>query len=44
MGEIYLYIDDRHLDEAEAWIMKAIESDQRNPDALGLGQGLRPQR
>jgi tetratricopeptide (TPR) repeat protein len=30
MGEIYLYIDDKHVDEAEAWIRKAIEVDEQN--------------
>ena len=30
MGEIYLYIDDGHMDEAEAWIRKAIEANERN--------------
>jgi len=30
MGEIYLYLDDAHMDEAEAWIRKAIEVDERN--------------
>ena len=29
-GEIYLYIDDGHMDEAEAWIRKAIETDKQN--------------
>ena len=30
MGEIYLYIDDTHMDEAEAWIRKAIEVDEQH--------------
>ena len=30
MGEIYLYIDDAHMDEAEAWIRKAAEADEQN--------------
>jgi tetratricopeptide (TPR) repeat protein len=30
IGEIYLYIDDGHMDEAEAWIKKAVEADERN--------------
>jgi len=30
MGEIFLHIDDKHLDEAEAWIRKAVEADERN--------------
>ena len=30
MGEIYLYIDDGHIDEAEVWIRKAIEINQQN--------------
>jgi hypothetical protein len=30
MGEIYLHIDDAHRDEAESWIKKAIEINERN--------------
>lgn len=30
MGEIYLYIDDKHMNEAEAWIKKAIEADEQH--------------
>jgi len=30
VGEIYLYIDDGHMDEAETWIKKAIEVDEQN--------------
>jgi tetratricopeptide (TPR) repeat protein len=30
MGEIYLYIDDKHMAETEAWIRKAIEVDERH--------------
>jgi class 3 adenylate cyclase/tetratricopeptide (TPR) repeat protein len=30
MGEIYLYLDDPHMDEAETWIRKAVEADERN--------------
>jgi tetratricopeptide (TPR) repeat protein len=30
MGEIYLHIDDAHMDEARAWIRKAIETDEQN--------------
>jgi class 3 adenylate cyclase/tetratricopeptide (TPR) repeat protein len=30
MGEIYLYIDDKHMDKSEAWIRKAVEADERN--------------
>jgi len=30
MGEIYLYMDDKHIDEAEAWIRKAIEINEQN--------------
>jgi TolB-like protein/class 3 adenylate cyclase/tetratricopeptide (TPR) repeat protein len=30
MGEIYLYIDDKHLDEAESWIRKAIQTNKKN--------------
>jgi tetratricopeptide (TPR) repeat protein len=29
MGEIYLYLDDKHMDEAESWIKKAIEVDEQ---------------
>jgi tetratricopeptide (TPR) repeat protein len=29
-GEVYLHIEDDHMDEAEAWIRKAIEVDERN--------------
>jgi predicted ATPase/class 3 adenylate cyclase len=30
MGEIYLYRDDAHMGEAEAWIKKAIEKDEQH--------------
>jgi len=30
MGEIYLYLDNKHMDEAEAWIRKAIEMDEQH--------------
>jgi tetratricopeptide (TPR) repeat protein len=30
MAEIFLHIDDAHMDEAEAWIRKAIETDEKN--------------
>jgi tetratricopeptide (TPR) repeat protein len=30
MGEIYLHIDDAHMDEARAWIRQAIETDEQN--------------
>jgi tetratricopeptide (TPR) repeat protein len=30
MGEIFLHIDDKHMDVAEAWIRKAVEADERN--------------
>ncbi len=30
MGEIYLYIDNKHMDEAETWIRKAIEIDEQH--------------
>ncbi len=29
-GEIYLYLDDKHMDEAEVWIRKAIEINEQN--------------
>ena len=39
IGEILLNIDDQHLSEAEHWIQKAIESDQRNRTMLSLAKG-----
>jgi class 3 adenylate cyclase/tetratricopeptide (TPR) repeat protein len=30
MGEIYLHMDDAHIDEAGAWMRKAIETDEQN--------------
>jgi tetratricopeptide (TPR) repeat protein len=30
MGEIYLHIDDAHMDDAEAWIKRAIETDEQH--------------
>ena len=41
MGEIYLYIDDKHMDEAEAWIRKAIEVDERT-GCPGIWRGIMP--
>ncbi len=38
IGEILLNIDDRHLDEAEKWINKAIEADGNNGTLLNLGR------
>lgn len=38
IGEILLNIDDQHLPEAEHWIQKAIEADQRNQMMFHLGQ------
>jgi tetratricopeptide (TPR) repeat protein len=38
IGEILLNIDDQHTSEAEHWIQKAIESDQRNRMMFHLGQ------
>jgi tetratricopeptide (TPR) repeat protein len=38
IGGILLNIDDQHLSEAEHWIQKAIESDQRNQTMFHLGQ------
>jgi len=37
IGEILLNIDDRHASEAENWIQKAIEADQRNGMRFNLG-------
>jgi len=37
MGEILLNIDDQHMLEAEHWIQKAIEADQRNSMRFHLG-------
>jgi class 3 adenylate cyclase/tetratricopeptide (TPR) repeat protein len=30
IGEIYLYVDDKHMDDAESWIRKAIETDEQH--------------
>ena len=38
IGEILLNIDDQHISEAEHWILKAIESDQRNQMMFHMGQ------
>jgi predicted ATPase/class 3 adenylate cyclase len=38
IGEILLHSDDQHLDEAEAWIEKAIEADSTNGTLLNLGR------
>jgi tetratricopeptide (TPR) repeat protein len=38
IGEILLNIDDQHTSEAEHWIQKAIEADQRNRTMFSLGR------
>jgi tetratricopeptide (TPR) repeat protein len=38
IGEILLNIDDQHISEAEHWIQKAIEADQRNGMMFHLGK------
>ena len=38
IGEILLNIDDQHMSEAEHWIQKAVEADQRNRMMLNLGK------
>ena len=38
LGEILLNIDDEHISEAEHWIRKAIEADQRNRMMFHLGK------
>jgi len=38
IGEILLNIDDQHLSEAEHWVQKAIEADQRNRTMFHLGK------
>jgi len=38
VGEILLNIDDQHISEAEHWIQKAIESNQRNQTMFCLGK------
>jgi tetratricopeptide (TPR) repeat protein len=38
IGEILLNIDDQYLSEAEHWIQKAIEANQRNRMMFHLGQ------
>jgi len=37
IGEILLNVDNQHLSEAEHWIQKAIEADQRNRMMINLG-------
>ena len=37
IGEILLNIDDLHMPEAENWIQRAIEADQRNDMRFRLG-------
>jgi class 3 adenylate cyclase/tetratricopeptide (TPR) repeat protein len=38
IGEILLNIDDKHINEAEAWVKKAIEADKRNNTMFELGK------
>jgi len=38
IGEILLNVDDQHISEAEHWIQKAIEADQRNRMMFHLGK------
>ena len=38
IGEILLNIDDQHMPDAEKWIQKAIEADQRNGMRFHLGK------
>ena len=38
MGEIFLNIDDQHMNEAEEWIKKAIEADKKNGMMWHLGR------
>ena len=38
IGDILLNIDDQHLSEAEYWIQKAIESDERNQTMFHLAK------
>ena len=38
IGEILLNIDDRHMNEAEEWMKKAIEADKRNGTMFELGR------
>jgi tetratricopeptide (TPR) repeat protein len=38
IGEILLNIDDQHMSEAEHWIQKAIEADQKNRTMFQLGK------
>ncbi len=44
IGEILLNIDDQHISEAEHWIQKAIEADQKKPNDVSPGKGLCPLR
>jgi tetratricopeptide (TPR) repeat protein len=38
IGEILLNIDDQHMPEAENWIQKAVEADQKNRTMFQLGK------
>ncbi|CAB5163662.1 Adenylate cyclase (EC / Guanylate cyclase (EC [Olavius algarvensis associated proteobacterium Delta 3] len=38
IGDILMDIDDQHLDEAEGWIQKAIDTDRQNGLTLHLGK------
>ncbi len=38
IGEILLTIDDKHMNEAEEWVKKAIEADKRNNTMFELGK------
>jgi tetratricopeptide (TPR) repeat protein len=38
IGEILLNVDDGHISEAEHWIQKAIETDQKNRMMFHLGK------
>ena len=38
IGWIILHIDDKHINDAEDWIIKAIEADKRNATMWSLGR------
>ena len=38
IGRIFLHIDDKHINDAEDWIKKAIEADKKNGTMWSLGR------
>jgi hypothetical protein len=40
LGDIFLYVDDGHLSEAEHWYARAIEAGERNGMVTDIGRGM----